>query len=75
MVMGLVSGLSLDNHSDSGSFLVAHTLLSQDGFQQEGFGEVKRKYGLASSFDLSQILPIGGGLLVLCFLSGLPVEK
>ena len=33
MVMGLVSGLSLANHSGSGSFLVAHTLLSQDGFQ------------------------------------------
>ena len=37
MVMGLVSGLSLANHSDSGSFLVAYTLLSQDGFQQKGF--------------------------------------
>ena len=33
MVMGLVSGLSLANHSDSGSFLVAYTLLSQDGCQ------------------------------------------
>ena len=33
MVMGLVSGLSLVNHSDSGSFLVAHTLLCQDGCQ------------------------------------------
>ena len=39
MVMGLVSGLSLANHSDSGSFLVASALLSQDGFQQEGFWE------------------------------------
>ena len=37
MVMGLVSGLSLANHSDSWSFLVAHALLSQDGFQQKGF--------------------------------------
>ena len=34
MAMGLVSRLSLPNHSDSGSFLVAHTLLSQDGFWQ-----------------------------------------
>ena len=33
MVMGLVSRLSLANHFDSGSFLVAHALLSQDGFQ------------------------------------------
>ena len=32
MVMGLVSRLSLPNHSDSGSFLAAHTLLSQGGF-------------------------------------------
>ena len=37
MVMGLVSGLSLANHSDSGSFLVAYALLSQDRFQQKGF--------------------------------------
>ena len=75
MVKGLVSGLSLASHSDSGSVLMAHTSLNQDGFQQEGFREVNRKCGLASSFDLSQILPIRGGLLVLCFLSGLPVEK
>ena len=32
MVMGLVSGLSLANHFDSGSFLMC-ALLSQDGFQ------------------------------------------
>ena len=31
-VMGFVSGLSLADHSDSGPFLVVHTLLSQDGF-------------------------------------------
>ena len=39
IVMVMVSGLSLTNHSDSGSFMVAHTLLSQDGFQLEGFWE------------------------------------
>ena len=33
MVMGLVSGFSLASHSDSGSFLVAQALLSQDGCQ------------------------------------------
>ena len=33
MVIGLVSGLSLANHSDSGSFLVVHASLSQDGLQ------------------------------------------
>ena len=37
MVMGLVSGLALASHSDSGSFLVVHTLFSQDGCQREGF--------------------------------------
>ena len=31
MVMELVSGLSLASHSDSESFLVVHTWLSQDG--------------------------------------------
>ena len=33
MVMGLVSALSLDNHSDSESFLVVHALFSQHGCQ------------------------------------------
>ena len=33
MVTKLVSGLCLASHSDSGSVLVAHALLSQDGFQ------------------------------------------
>ena len=42
MVMGLVSGLSLANHSDSESFLVVHALFSQDGLQREGFWEVVR---------------------------------
>ena len=37
MVMGLVSGLSLTNHSDSEPFLVVHVLLSQDGWQRGGF--------------------------------------
>ena len=40
MVMGLVSGLSLANQSDSESFLVVHALFSQDGCQREGFWEV-----------------------------------
>ena len=31
MVIGLVSGWSLANHSNSESFLVAHTSLRQDG--------------------------------------------
>ena len=50
MVMGLVSGLSLDNHSDSGFILVAHTLLSQDECQQV-FWEVVRP--VVPPFNLS----------------------
>ena len=62
MVIGLVSGLSLANHSDSGSFQVAHALLSHDGCQREGFWEIVRP--VASPFDLSQTLLVGGGWLV-----------
>ena len=40
MVMGLVSRLSLANHSDLESFLVVHALFSQDRCQREGFWEV-----------------------------------
>ena len=40
MTMRLASWLSLVNHSDSGSFWMVHTLLNQDGCQQEGFWEV-----------------------------------
>ena len=71
--MGLVSGLSLANHSDSESFLVVHTLFSQDGCQREGFWEVVRH--VVSLFDLSQIPLVGGGLLVPCSLAGPPVIK
>ena len=75
MVMGLVFGWSLANHSGSGSFLVVRASLSQDGFQRGGFWEVGRTYGLASPFDLSRILQAGGGLLVPCSLPGLSVVK
>ena len=51
MVTGLVSELSLVNHSDSGSFLVAHTLFSQDGCQQGGFWKVAGH--MVSPFDFS----------------------
>ena len=66
MVMGLVSGQSLANHSDSESFLGVHALFSQDRCQREGFWEVVGHVG--SPFDLSQTLPVGGGLLVSCSL-------
>ena len=73
MVMGLVSGLSLANHSDSESFLVVHALINQDGCQREGFWEVVGQ--VVSPFDLSRTLPVGGGLLVPYSLSGSPVIK
>ena len=71
--MGLVSGLSLANHSNSESFLVMHALFSQDGCQREGFWEVVRH--VVSPFDLSRILLVGGGLLVPCSLLEPPVLK
>ena len=71
--MGLVSGLSLANHSDSESFLVVHALFSQDGCQREGFWEVVGH--VVSPFDLSQTLLVGGGLLLLCSFPGPPVIK
>ena len=49
--MGLVSGLSLANHCDSGSFPVVQALLRQAGFQREGFWEVGKTYGLVSSLS------------------------
>lgn len=36
MVAELVSGLSLGSHCDSGSFLVAHAPVSQDGLWEVG---------------------------------------
>ena len=48
--------------SDSESFLVVHTLFSQDRCQREGFWEVVGY--VVSPFDLSLTLPVGGGLLV-----------
>ena len=68
MVMGLVSGWSLANHSNSESFLVAHASLSQ-----EGLWEVDRH--AVFPFDLPRTLPVGGGLLVPYSLSGSPVIK
>ena len=73
MVIGLVSGLSLANHSNSESFLVVHALFSQDGCQRGGFWEVVRQ--VVSPFDLSRTLLAGGGLLVPCSLPGPPVVK
>ena len=70
--MGLVSGLSLANHSDSESFLVVHILFGQDGCQR-GFWEVVGH--VVSPFDLSRTLPVSGGSLVPCSLPAPPVIK
>ena len=71
--MGLVSGLSLANHSDSESFLVVHALFSQDGCQREGFWEVVGQ--VVSPFDLSRTFLVGGGLLVPCSLPRPPIVE
>ena len=77
MVVGLVSGLSLVNHSDSGSFLMARASLSRDGFQQKDSGRLvgHMDWSLLSPFDLSRILPVGGSLLVPSSLPGPPVVR
>lgn len=41
------------NHSNTGSFLVAHALLSPDGFHWGGFWEIGRTHGLVSSLLLT----------------------
>ena len=72
MVMGLVSGLLLADHSDSESFLDVHPLFSQNGCQK-GFWEVVGH--VVPPFELSRTLQVGEGLLVLCSLPGSPVMK
>ena len=47
---GLVSGLSLANHSDSESFLVVHALLSQGGCQRKEFWEVVGRFPNSSGW-------------------------
>jgi len=53
---GISFQLSLVNPSDSESFLVVHTLFSQDGCQREGFWEVVEQ--VVSPFDLSQLFQL-----------------
>ena len=71
--MGLVSMLSLANHSDSESFLVVCTLFNQYGCLREGFWEVVGH--VVSPFDLFRVLLVAAGSLVLCSLPGSPVIK
>ena len=64
LVMGLVLMLSLADHSNLGSFLVATCCSAKMDSNQEDSGRLVEH--IASPFDLSRILPVGGGLLVLC---------
>ena len=58
--MGLVSGWSLANHSNSESFLVVpHHSAKMDASERDSGTWTDA----VSSFDLSQTLPVGGGLL------------
>ena len=61
------------SQSDSEFFLVVHALFSQDGCQREGFWEVAGH--VVSPLDVSQTLPVGGGLVVPCSLPEAPVVK
>ena len=70
---GVSFQVSVANHLDSGSFLVVQALPSQDGCQREGFWEVEGHVALL--FDVSWTLPVGGGLLVPCFLLEPPLIK
>ena len=70
MVIGLVCGLPLANHSNSAPLLVVRVLLSQNGCQCGGIWEVVGH--LVSPFDVFWTLPVDGGLLVLFLLSGPP---
>ena len=69
MVKGFVSRFSLATRSASGSFLV-HTWIPATKIPG-GYMD----WHFLSTFDLSQVLPVGGGLLVLCSLPGSPVVK
>lgn len=69
MVMGFVSRLSLASCSASGSFLV-HTWIPATKIPG-GYVD----WHFLSAFDLSQVLPVGGRLSVLCSLPGPPIIK
>ena len=57
LAMALVSGLSLANHSDSESFLVVHTLFSQDGCREKDSGRWLDMYCLLLTFpELFQLV-------------------
>ena len=72
-MMGLVSGLSLANHSDSESFLVVQPRSDKMDAREKDSGRWLDIW--VSPFDLSQTLLVGGSLLVPCSLPGPPIVK
>ena len=57
MVMGLVSGVPLANHSDSESFPVVHALFSQDGCKKKDSGRWSDVWCLLLTFpELFQLV-------------------
>ena len=75
MVMGLVSGLSLPNQSDSGSFLVVHMVEMNSREEDSGRLVGHVDWHLLSPFDLSQILPVGGSFTIPNSLPGPPIVR
>ena len=70
MVMGLVTGLSLASPSDWPSWWHYSARM---GSRVEDSGRLVGH--VVFPFDLSQFLPVDGGLLVPCSLPGYPVVK
>ena len=76
--MGLVSRLSLANHSDSGgpSWWPAHRSTKVDSSEKDSGRLVGHMdWRLLPPFDLSRILLIGGSLSVPCSLPGPPAVR
>ena len=69
MLMGLVSGLSLANRSDS------RVLPGGAQIAQPRWMPARRTLGGGRAHDLSRALPAGGGLLILCSSPGPLVVK
>ena len=71
-MMGLVSGLSSANHSNSESFLAGARLVQPRWMPERilGCGPTR-----GIPFDLSRTLLVGGGLLLPCSLRGPTVIK
>ena len=65
MIMELVSGLSLANHSDSGSFRwPAHCSAKMDSSERDSGRLAGHMNWRLTPFDFSQVLPVGGSFRV-----------